>query len=145
MRELRDAEFSPAEGDGLVREYFSTSEAPLCPRCGEELRFRLDYSGPEPARVRIHCPGCAAAFRWAQPRPDDDWSELHLRYFMERAREGAEIRCPLDDCRVVYGEHSEGVREFRCPYCGRRRLAHHGDGDSPLTSDENESIVFLIT
>jgi DNA-directed RNA polymerase subunit RPC12/RpoP len=147
VKELRASGFcaSDKESDALVREYLSTSEVPLCPACGEELRFHLDYAGADPMRIRVACPGCASGFTWTQPTPEDAWSELHVRYFLERVREGGEIRCPVDDCRVVYGEHSEGAREFRCPYCGRRRLVSAREPEAPLTSTENESIVFLIT
>ena len=117
-------QYSEQEKDQIIREYFGPAgveENPRCPHCGEVLRFDSDYRTDSPGfRVDVACPDCGAGFTWEQSKPEQPWKPLHLAYFVERYKLSDVLRCPVDDCYVVYAEFSDGVLEFRCPYCNRR-------------------------
>lgn len=118
------SEYSQEEQERIVQEYFSAqgSEAhPRCPHCGELLKFHSTYPAHNTGfEVRISCPECAADFVWKQTQPEQSWKPLHLDYFIERYQFSNLIRCPVDDCCVTCTEFSDGILEFRCPYCNRR-------------------------
>lgn len=116
--------FTDEEKDQIIREYFGPAgagENPRCPFCGEVLDFDSGFRSDISAfRIRVSCSDCGAGFVWEQHRPEQPWRPIHLQYFLERYRLGDVLRCPLDDCSVAYTEFSDGVIEFRCPYCNRR-------------------------
>ena len=116
------SEYTPEERDQIVRDYFGPAGAdapPRCPNCGETLLFtRLDRA--EKFTVRISCSECQSSFEWKKGRDQEAWKPLHLEYFLERFRSGNKLRCPFDDCYVLCTEFSDGILEFRCPYCNRR-------------------------
>ena len=120
------AHYSEKDRDEIIRDYFGpagTEENPRCPICGEVLRFDtlFEYRGSK-FQIRVSCPDCQANFSWEQSQ-QQPWKSLHLQYFLERYLTNDRIRCPLDDCYVIYTEFSEGVLEFRCPYCNSRGKA----------------------
>ena len=118
------AEYSEKEKDEIIRDYFGppgADENPRCLMCGEVLRFEiLSQGGSGKFQISVSCPDCRANFSWEQSQQQQPWKSLHLQYFLERYRADDPIRCPLDDCYVIYTEFSDSVVEFRCPYCNRR-------------------------
>ena len=123
----RDTKYSEKEKEEIVRDYFGppgTEENPRCPTCGEVLRFdALHDSGSSLFRIEVSCPDCKANFSWEQNRLHQPWKHLHMQYFMERYRAHEPLRCPLDDCYVIYTEFTDRIVEFRCPYCNRQGKA----------------------
>ncbi len=115
------------EKDEIIRDYFGpggAEENPRCPSCGEVLRFdALHDSGSGQFQIEVGCPDCGANFSWQQNHLQQPWKELHVQYFMERYTAREPLRCPLDDCYVIYAEFTDRVLEFRCPYCNRRGRA----------------------
>lgn len=132
------------EGARAALEYFNGNEPPLCPRCGEELQFRVDYSAGHRLCLSVSCPGCGCNLNWRQPDSPGEWAPLHLTYFVERIGQGDVPRCPFDDSGVSFAEFEGGVLEFRCQFCNRRGRTTAPVTSDMLHSDENESIVFLI-
>jgi len=120
-------EFSEKEKEEIIRDYFGppgTEENPRCPTCGEVLRFdALHVTGSSLFRIEVSCPDCKAHFSWEQNQLHQPWKELHMQYFMERYTTHELLRCPLDDCYVIYTEFTGRIVEFRCPYCNRRGKA----------------------
>ncbi|MBI4445947.1 MAG: hypothetical protein HY645_08545 [Acidobacteria bacterium] len=117
--------YTVEEKDQIVREYFGpagATESPLCPRCGEVLKFKRSRS-KEDFLLVVSCPECRSGFVWRQLKPEQSWKPLHLEYFIERHRMGDVLRCPVDDCYIAYIEYSDRILEFRCPYCNRRGQA----------------------
>ena len=121
------ANYSEKDRDEIIRDYFGppgAEENPRCPICGEVLRFDTLYqSGGSKFQIRVSCPDCQAHFSWEQGQQQQPWKSLHLQYFLERYLTNDRIRCPLDDCYVVFTEFSDRVLEFRCPYCNHRGKA----------------------
>ena len=107
------------EKESVIREFFTLGGRPLCVHCGEEFDIRLSYGARKEVTLAVSCRGCANGFTWSPPRNPSTWEPLHLDYFEERRRAGAELRCPFDDCGVSCAEYSDGRVTFRCPYCGR--------------------------
>ncbi|HLV00328.1 MAG TPA: hypothetical protein VKZ59_03625 [Acidobacteriota bacterium] len=131
--------YSEEEKEEIAREYFGTGgrdEAPQCIHCGESFDIRLDYTESGAAQLKVSCPGCANGFVWRQRRPITSWRSLDLAYFMERYLLNESIPCPVDDCSVISIEYSEGVIEFRCPYCNR-------SGRTSLPEDHHERTARL--
>ena len=124
---MTTAELSKEEKDEIIRDYFGppgAEENPRCPGCGEVLRFdALHDTGSSLFRIEVSCPDCKANFSWEQNLLHQPWKDLHLQYFMERYRTHQLIRCPLDDCYVIYTEFTDRIVEFRCPYCNHRGKA----------------------
>lgn len=131
------------ETDQIAREFFAGNESPLCPRCGEELLFRLDYELDRRPRLRMSCVGCGLRFSWRQEGPPGEWEPLHMTYFVERVAQGQVPRCPIDDSGISFAEFEGGILEFRCPYCNRRGRVEAPEISARLHLGENESIVFL--
>ena len=128
------AEFSQEEQDEIIRDYFGSSgaeETPRCPHCGELLQFDIRHAPGGHFRMQVSCPDCHTTFGWEQTDQEQPWKPLHLNYFVERYQLHEMIRCPIDDCYVTYAEFSDGVVEFRCPFCNRRGKAPV----SPTTTD----------
>ena len=120
------AEYSQEEKDEIVRDYFGPSgaeETPRCPHCGELLQFDTRHIPDGHFQMQVSCPDCQAAFSWEQTGQEQPWKPLYLNYFTERYQLNETIRCPIDDCYITYAEFSDGVVEFRCPYCNRRGKA----------------------
>ena len=120
------AEYSPQEKEEIVRDYFGPSgaeEAPRCPHCGDLLQFSIQHAPGSRFQIEVSCPDCQGAFRWEQTAQEQPWKPLYLNYFVERYPLNETIRCPIDDCSITYAEFSDGVVEFRCPYCNRRGKA----------------------
>lgn len=120
------AEYSQQERDEIVRDYFGPSgaeETPRCPHCGELLQFDNRHVPGGRFQMQVNCPACHRAFGWEQTSLEQPWKPIQLNYFVERYRVNDTIRCPVDDCYITYAEFSDGVVEFRCPYCNRRGKA----------------------
>ncbi len=99
-------ENSEKEKEEIIRDYFcpaGTEENPRCPTCGEVLRLdALHDSGTSLFRIEVSCPDCKASFDWEQNQLHQPWKDLHLQYFVERYTTHEPIRCPLDDCYMIY-------------------------------------------
>lgn len=148
------ASYSEDEKKAVIRSHFGAQteeKQPACPHCGEELWVTSNYRAEE-GRIEIfvHCPDCGGRFSWIQERSPQPWKPIQLAYLEERYRAGEVPRCPADDCRVTILEFSDGVLEFRCPYCNRRgrtqqrnRGARRGSagypGDRGLLDPEEDS------
>lgn len=121
------ARIASQDRDEIIRDYFGPAgaeENPRCPICGEVLRFDTLYQDDgSKFQIRVSCPDCQAHFSWEQSQQQQPWKSLHLQYFLERYLTNDRIRCPLDDCYVIYTEFSDRVLEFRCPYCNHRGKA----------------------
>ncbi len=120
------AEYSQKEQEEIVRDYFGplgAEETPRCPHCGELLQFETRQEPGGRFQMQVDCPDCLRAFRWEQADQEQPWKPIHLNYFVERYQQNERIRCPIDDCYISYVEFSDGVVEFRCPYCNRRGKA----------------------
>ena len=124
---MKTTQYSKEEKEEIIRDYFGppgTEENPRCPTCGEVLRLDgLHDSGSGQFRLEVSCPDCKASFSWQQNYLQQPWKELHLQYFVERYTTHEPIRCPLDDCYVIYTEFTDRIVEFRCPYCNHRGKA----------------------
>ncbi len=132
----RGTAYSDKEKEEIIRDYFGppgTEENPRCPTCGEVLRLDgLHDSGSGQFRIEVSCPDCKASFSWQQNYLQQPWKNLHLQYFVERYTTHEPIRCPLDDCYVIYTEFTDRIVEFRCPYCN-----HRGKAQLPEPSPED--------
>lgn len=120
------ANYSKKEKDEIIRDYFGppgAEENPRCPLCGELLQFNANHRPDGNFQIQVSCPECQTSFSWKQIQQEQPWKPLHLNYFIERYGMNATIRCPFDDCYVIYTEFSDGVLEFRCPYCNHRGKA----------------------
>ena len=132
---MKTTKYSKEEQEEIIRDYFGppgTEENPRCPTCGEVLRLDgLHDSGSGQFRIEVSCPDCKANFSWQQDYLQQPWKELHLQYFVERYTTHEPIRCPLDDCYIIYTEFTDRIVEFRCPYCN-----HRGKAQLPQPSPE---------
>ncbi len=127
--------YSNTERDQIIREYFGPAgvkENPSCPRCGELLEFHSGFRGDPRShyRIEVGCPDCGGTFAWEQRHLVQPWKLLHMAYFVECYHLGEIPRCPLDDCYLIHSKYSDGVLEFRCPYCNRR-------GKTTVTSEQS--------
>lgn len=112
-------DFLPDEIDQLVREYFRGEET-LCFACGGDVKCALETDSSGTPQLMGRCLGCQKVFEWRQNTAIGKWRRIHLNYFLECRRKGLPPRCPIDDSTVFYMEYSDGLLEFRCPYCNRR-------------------------
>ena len=119
-------DYTQQEKKEIVRDYFGppgAEEVPRCPHCGETLRFDTRHAPGGHFQIQVSCPACQTTFGWEQSGQEQPWKPIYLNYFVERYQCNETIRCPIDDCYVTYAEFSDGVVEFRCPYCNRRGKA----------------------
>ncbi len=126
---------SREQQDRIIRNYFlsiAEEEDSLCPQCGEPFRFQIGY-GRQGGRVAVSCSDCGSGFQWKQAQPVRPFKALHLEYFLERHSSGRPLHCPIDDSAITALEFSDGVMEFRCPYCNRQgRTGQQGPSDPKI-------------
>ncbi len=145
MESMASDEFPAPEIDAIVRAFFRAERIDgesLCSSCGGSIEVRLRYPALSEDResLEIHCRECGRQGRWVQERPAEDWKDVHMSYFLECQSHGRAPLCPIDDSSVLYFEFSDGVFEFRCPYCNRR-----GRGSQPkLDPEENGTDLIAL-
>jgi hypothetical protein len=111
--------YTAIQRDRIVREFLSGNGHPLCSLCGEDVHLGFQYGESASVRLDARCGGCGEGFSWVPPAAGGNWDSLHLAYFEERRAAGVDLRCPVDDCRVVIVEYGDGVVVYRCPFCAR--------------------------
>ncbi|HSR50439.1 MAG TPA: hypothetical protein VLV83_06395 [Acidobacteriota bacterium] len=114
--------FSSSQRDQIALDYFRAEggkEHPACPQCGDDLKIDVDYQALPDIALSVGCPGCQQDFRWLPSRLPQNFRPMDLIYFQECLSEDRPVRCPHDDAIIVCRRFSDGVAEFRCPYCNR--------------------------
>lgn len=125
--------FSSSQRQSIALDYFRAEggkEHPACPQCGEDLSIAVDYQALPDIALQVRCPGCREGFRWLSDRLPQDFRAMDVAYFMECLAEDRPLRCPHDDAAIVSRRFSDGVVEFRCPFCSRCGQGRRNDSAS---------------